>query len=103
MIKQTKKMLGIFNDKGLHTVVKCPGATTFYSDKIYTHREADDVETLMKGKPTPTAKKMKQCFHSKSDSELKAMCTKIGIDTKNLDADFKPIEELHDAHGKLTP
>ena|SRR4030043_131929 len=85
MIKQTKQMLGIFNADGLHTVVECPGATTFYSDRIYTHVEADDIETLMKDKPKPTAEKMKDCFHDRSDADLKAMCAKLGINTTNLD------------------
>ena|SRR4030042_517872 len=102
MIKQTKQMLGIFNVDGLHTVIECPGATTFYSDKIYTHVEADDIETLMKDKPKPTAEKMKECFHDRLDVDLKAMCTKIGIDTTNLDADFKEIEPQID-HIPLVP
>ena len=79
MIKQTKKMLGVFNSEGIHTVVECPGATTFYSDKIYTSVEADDIETLMVGKPKPTAEKMKELFHDRSDADLKVMCDKLGI------------------------
>ena len=91
MIKQTKQMLGIFRDGELHTVVECPGATTYFSDQIYTSVEADDVETLMAGKPKPTAEKLRQCFHDRRDVELKAMCAKIGIETENLDSDFKVI------------
>jgi hypothetical protein len=92
MIKQTKQMLGIFRDGELHTVVECPGATTYFSDQIYTSIEADDIETLMAGKPKPTAEKMKHIFHSKRDAELKDMCAKIGVETKNLDSDFNVIE-----------
>jgi hypothetical protein len=85
MIKQTKSMLGIFNAKGLKTVVECPGATTFYSDKIYTHVEADDIETLLLDKPKPTLEKMKECFHDRSDTDLKAMCNSIGISIVDFD------------------
>jgi hypothetical protein len=81
MIKQTKNMLGIFNAEGLKTVIECKGATTFYSDKIYTSVEADDIETLMEGKPKPTLEKMKECFHDRSDTDLKELCTKIGVTT----------------------
>ena len=73
MIKQTKAILGIFKDGKLHTVVETPGATTFYSPAVYTHVEADDIETLMEGKSMPTVDKLKQLFHEKSGEVIRTL------------------------------
>ena len=76
-------MLGIFRNGELHTVVESPGATTFFSDKIYTSVEADTIEQLIIGKKKPSTLKLREVFGDRA----REMVKKLNIDVKKLDAE----------------